>query len=395
MRNQSNLFSAKRIALSVLSRLYRAPFRFNLKGLQVARAVPREDIPYQIDHRSAEHRWPLTPKKKDSSLLANSRGDSGPAAHDTIGIGVLSLFGVATAISGIAYVVLAIIAPLLPGDVHYLGMNNTELCAVDHCRLVDFLSHGKMSYGGALVAVGVMTCWLTLGPLRRKEAWAWWALLFGNVATYGSFVTFVAYGYFNTWHAILVCIISVIGAAGLSLTYSSVDTKRFSSAFNNAAVDTWLWHPGGTGRFMIILLGAGIGASGMVILLIASSIVFVPQDIDFLGLSSSHLETVGHNLVPIMAHDRAGFGGAMIAVGVLFSATGLSGFRSGSLGAWRAIAISGIAFYLPTLAIHLVIGYTSFIHLLPVYGGLLVIAIALLVIGIPLHRDLSVQNRQG
>jgi dihydroorotate dehydrogenase len=37
--------------------------------------------------------------------------------------------------------------------------------------------------------------------------------------------------------------------------------------------------------------------------------VFVPQDLAFMGLSAERLRALSPTLVPLIAHDRAGFGG--------------------------------------------------------------------------------------
>lgn len=289
---------------------------------------------------------------------------------------------------GVAYLVLAITVILLPNDTSYLGLGVSQLCSMDNCRLVNFLTHGRMSYGGVLVAVGLMAGWLTAGPLRRHEAWAWWTLLLAGAATYGSFLTFLAYGYLEPWHAVFVCLVSAIGIAGLMLTrpYLGDDHPNLVEAFRASAARAQLSSLEGSARLMIAALALGIVAAGLSILAIASSVVFVPQDNAFIGLSSSDISAVSERLLPIMAHDRAGFGGGMVAIGILFAATACCGLRPNATGAWRALAAAGLIYYLPTLAVHLAIGYTSFVHLLPVYGGLTVLIGTLLALWAPLHR---------
>lgn len=314
-----------------------------------------------------------------------------PSAHESgnaVGVALLSVFSGATALLGVTYLVLSITVILLPNEIHHLGIGVSRLCGIDDCRLVGFLSHGRMSNGGALVAVGVMTGWLTAGPLRRREPWAWWTLLLAGAATYGSFLTFLAYGYLEPWHTVFVGLVSAVGIAGLVLTRPHV-TRRSepTQPFGVTALRTLFSTAVGRGRLMIAALAVGVVASGISILMIASSVVFVPQDTAFLGLDSAQISTVSDSLVPIMAHDRAGFGGGMLAIGILFAATAWNGLYANARGAWRALAISGFIFYTPTLAIHLAIEYTSFIHLLPVYGGLTFLSIALFMLWVPVHRD--------
>src|SRR6478672_10362915 len=70
----------------------------------------------------------------------------------------------------------------LPHDATYLGMSASQLCAVDDCRILQFMIHDRISFGGVLVAIGVVYLWLTMCPLRRHESWAWSALAASGTA---------------------------------------------------------------------------------------------------------------------------------------------------------------------------------------------------------------------
>lgn len=274
---------------------------------------------------------------------------------------------------------LATTATLLPSDTSYLGMGTSSLCAIDDCRLLDFLAHGRMSYGGALVGVGVMTGWLTAGPLRRDEPWAWWTLLFAAAATFGSFLTFlVSHGYFDWTLALFLLTCAPLCALGLWLTHRRAKHGvGLVDAFREPDVKGWVHSREGRPRLLIAALGAGVGLAGIGILMIASSVVFVPQDTTFLNMDLEEVSDVAQRLGPLMAHDRAAYGGSMIAIGGLFAATALKGLRPGKRGGKLALLISGVFFYLSTVAIHIAIGYTDLIHLLPVYAGLACLLVSL------------------
>ena len=62
----------------------------------------------------------------------------------------------------------------LPHDTVYLGMTAPQLCALDNCRVLHFMIHDRISFGGVLVAIGVLYLWLAMFPLRLRESWAWW-----------------------------------------------------------------------------------------------------------------------------------------------------------------------------------------------------------------------------
>src|ERR1700730_8289723 len=65
----------------------------------------------------------------------------------------------------------------LPHDIQFLGMTADQLCALHECRIVHFMFHDRVSFGGALIAVGSLYMWLAEFPLRGGQAWAWWLFL--------------------------------------------------------------------------------------------------------------------------------------------------------------------------------------------------------------------------
>ena len=40
--------------------------------------------------------------------------------------------------------------------------------------------HDRLSFGGALVALGLVYGWLVEFPLRQRRAWAWWLTSFAS-----------------------------------------------------------------------------------------------------------------------------------------------------------------------------------------------------------------------
>src|SRR5436853_138350 len=88
----------------------------------------------------------------------------------------LRIAAAALVLSGLFALVLGITGRFLPHDERYLGMTARELCALHGCRIVHFMIHDRVSFGGALIAVGLIYGWLTDGPLRQGRAWAWWLL---------------------------------------------------------------------------------------------------------------------------------------------------------------------------------------------------------------------------
>src|SRR5262249_18760951 len=102
--------------------------------------------------------------------------------------------------SGLFALMLAATVKLLPYDVFFLGMTVEELCSRQACKVVHFMPHDRVSFGGSIIAIGVLYVWLAASPLRRREAWAWWLLVLSGVVGFASFLTYLGYGYLDVWH---------------------------------------------------------------------------------------------------------------------------------------------------------------------------------------------------
>lgn len=98
--------------------------------------------------------------------------------------------------------------------------------------------------------------------------------------------------------------------------------------------------------------------------------VFVPEDLAFMQTSLPTLKGAGASLVPVIAHDRAGFGGALVTDGLAVLLVALWGYRQSARWLWWTFfSASTIAFFALT-SVHLVVGYTDLFHLLPVIIGI-------------------------
>jgi hypothetical protein len=121
------------------------------------------------------------------------------------------------------------------------------------------------------------------------------------------------------------------------------------------------------GQLVMIGVGGGLAVAGVVISFVGMTSVFVPTDLAFMGTHAEHLAMADPHLPSFIAHDRAGFGGALIGAGLAVLLISLWGWRRGHWWIWWSLAL-GCAFgTVPVLIIHFAIGYTHFVHLLPVY----------------------------
>ena len=113
---------------------------------------------------------------------------------------LLKLTGLALVGSGLFAFFLGATRHFLPHDIAYLGVTSAELDVIAESRLVNFMVHDRVSFGGAILAVGVLYLWMAEFPLRAGAAWAWWTFLFSGTIGFASFLAYLGYGYLDSWH---------------------------------------------------------------------------------------------------------------------------------------------------------------------------------------------------
>lgn len=299
-----------------------------------------------------------------------------------VGLGLISVFAGGFIILGAAYIALAATTTLLPGDIAYLGVDESALCRKTGCQMVDFITHNRAAYGGSMMAGGMVAAWIVAGPLRNAEPWAWWALLIGGAIECGCSIGFIAYGHsqsygFGPWHVAAIGVVTSTLALGLLLSRSVLHQVSGPIAAFRAPAP----YPAGASenraRLLLVALAAGFVASGLGVLLVAMTTVFVPQDIAFLNLDPEQIAGVSDRLLPLVAHDRAEFGAGMMTLGVFVAAAAWKGVGVYGVTLWLTIAGAGGIHFLAVIASHLSVGYTDFMHLAPVYGATALLVLAL------------------
>ena len=106
----------------------------------------------------------------------------------------------------------------LPHDTAWLGMTADELGHHHGGRIVGFMFHDRVSFGGTLLAVAVLYVWLARGPIRGGRRWAWWTLAASATAGFLSFLAWLGYGYLDVWHAVGTLLLLPVVAVGLAGT---------------------------------------------------------------------------------------------------------------------------------------------------------------------------------
>ena len=129
---------------------------------------------------------------------------------------------------------------------------------------------------------------------------------------------------------------------------------------------------------MLIMHGFALLAAGAAISVVGVSQVFVHEDLEFMHTTAGALLAANERIVPLVAHDRATFGGMLLASGWVFLLPALWGYRKGSAWLWWAFLIAGLAAYSAAIGVHCAVGYLSLKHLLPAFGGLTLFLLGLI-----------------
>ena len=292
----------------------------------------------------------------DRGLLRELIGD---------GRSVLSLTAVALLLSGVFAIFLSFRREFLPHDVSYLGMSAAELCRLADCRVVSFMFHDRVAFGGTLIAIAVLYLWLAAFPLRQAAVWAWWVFAVSGAVGFASFLAYLGYGYLDAWHGSAT--LALLPAFALGLLYSRrLAVGRSAPWIRSEELKTAGWMLR-VGRWGLFATGLGVSLAGLVILYLGSTDVFVVEDLGFMGVTREMLDDVNPRLVPLIAHDRAGFGGGLATIGVVLTMCAIYARPTRSFH--EAVAIAGIGGFGCAIGAHFVEGYVNPIHLAPAFAG--------------------------
>ncbi|MCA1849689.1 MAG: hypothetical protein LC672_01220, partial [Acidobacteria bacterium] len=132
---------------------------------------------------------------------------------------LLIFTGLCLVLSGCFALFLSATSQFLPHDVQFLGITAEQLCSFNQCRIVHFMFHDRVSFGGALIIIGALYMWLAVFPLRRGRVWAWWLFMVTGFVGFGSFLAYLSYGYLDTWHGAGTLLLLPFFLTGLIRSY--------------------------------------------------------------------------------------------------------------------------------------------------------------------------------
>jgi hypothetical protein len=321
---------------------------------------------------------PLTPDKLDIIvlLMTSTFLPSTPAQDDRSfvwilvadGRPLLALFAVGLALAGAFAWFLSAVGEALPHELRFLGLTVEQLRRLANGRVADFMTHDRVAFGGTLIAVAVLYLWLIAVPLGRGERWAWWVIGSTGAFGFGSFLAYAGSGYIDTWHATASVALLATFVPGLA-----VSRRRLVATLpaRRAAWPSWRTTDG-LGLRLVGLTGIGMVVGGLTILALGSIVVFVPQDLIYIGFDRAALDALNPRLVPLIAHDRTGFGGGVASIGLLV--LGLLRWGTWSRSLWQALAVAGALGFGAAIGIHGLVGYVDATHVGPAVAGAIVFA---------------------
>ncbi len=299
---------------------------------------------------------PFTAVPRDAGVLETLLGD---------GRLLIFILAVGLTASGAFAILQSVSGHFLPHDVRALGVDAEQLAQTAGPRLVLFMFHDRVAFGGVLLALGAMYAWLAGFPLRDGERWAWWAVVISCLTGFLSFLAYLGYGYLDTWHAVATVVLLPVSVAGIWRVGQSLGARPTWRDLRQ-----WDWPQNRAERLgRVVLAGAGVGimGAGLTILGVGMTRVFVPEDLAFIGLGRDAICGFNPRLVPVIAHDRAGFGGGLFSVGVLVTMIAIYARISRSL--LETLAVVGFCGFGAAVGVHYVIGYTNWFHVAPAWLG--------------------------
>ena len=307
----------------------------------------------------------------DRGLWATLVGDGRP---------LLGLYAVGLGLAGAFAWFVSLARETLPHELRFLEMTLAELRGLAGGRVTDFMTHDRVAFGGTLLAIAVLTLWLVAVPLAGGQRWAWRLIAASGCIGFASFLAWVGYGYFDLWHAVATAALLPPFVVGLALTRSRECPGAAPPSDRSDAARSWpAWRTtGGAGRALLLLTGVGMIVAGATILTLGTIVVFVPQDLIYIGFDRAALDALNVRLVPLIAHDRSGFGGGLLTVGVIV--LGCVAFGRPSRSLWQALLVAGAVGFGAAIGIHGLVGYLDASHVGPAVGGALVFLLGMILI---------------
>jgi dihydroorotate dehydrogenase len=253
---------------------------------------------------------------------------------------------------------------VLTYDETFVGLSRAQLDAVNP-RLLSFMAHDRVSLAGTMMTIGILYTGLAAIGMRRGLHWTQVAVQLSACAGFGTFFLFLGFGYFDPFHAFVTVVLFQFLLLMLHSRLATPAPIPPPSLHNDRSLRLGLW-----GQFLHVVQAVAFLAAGTTIALIGVTEVFVPEDLGFMQTTAEALRSISPRLVPLIAHDRASFGGMIVASGLCFLGIALWGFRRGERWVWWTLLLAGTPGYACAIGVHFIVGYENLWHLTPAFAGL-------------------------
>jgi hypothetical protein len=316
---------------------------------------------------------PGLPKRVNDAWLYATHGQD-PAPPSTRAVEMTwfwtLLMGLGMLVGSLMALAIAATRVVLHYDEVFSGMSRAQL---DHInpRLLAFMTHDRVTLAGTMVTIGVLYPLLSWFGIRRGLSWARTTVFASATAGFASFFLFLGFGYFDPFHAFVTLILLQFLLFGIHGRI--VDPQPGPASLR----EDWRWRSCLWAQLLFIIHHCALIAAGCMIAFIGSTHVFVHEDLEFMHTTADVLQTANPRLVPLVAHDRASFGGMMVASGIGLLLPTLWGFRQGERWLWWTFLLAAAPAYAAAIGVHYAVGYTDPWHLAPAFAGAGLFAIGL------------------
>ncbi len=182
---------------------------------------------------------------------------------------------------------------------------------------------------------------------------------------FASFFLFLGFGYFDPFHAYVTVVLLQLLLFGVHSRLGPTASLTPPDLHDDARWLCALW-----GQLLCIAQASAFVVAGLVISFVGVTSVFVPEDLEFMETTAQELHLRNPHLLSLVAHDRASFGGMLVASGLAFLMSGLWGLRRGANWLWWTALLAGTPGFVAAIGVHFVVGYENVWHLTPAFAGL-------------------------
>ncbi|MCR2803494.1 hypothetical protein [Paenibacillus soyae] len=287
--------------------------------------------------------------------------------------GWMCLLGVGMIVGGLFAWWIGETSVLLSYDLSFLGMSAADIHRVNH-HLLHFMSHDRITLAGTMISIGIVYYQLARHGQRYGLHWAKTALTTSCIVGFSSFFLYLGYGYFDPLHALAAAVLLPMFILSMRRN-ADRPSLRPVNLRNDRAWRRAMW-----GQLCFVALGFALTAGGIAIAGVGVTDVFVKADLAFLGTTPETLHEANPKLLSLIAHDRAGFGGALLCDALAILIIALWGIGEGQRWLWWTLLIGGAPAFYAGLSVHYGIGYIDFLHLLPVFVAVFLYAAGLILL---------------